>query len=148
MILKIIAYAGKKFTGKKADFEKKKKTLEKKIRKLIQEETSTTEEKERNEKKRNQFEKDKDKIDNFLKDLSEKEESNKSEILSITDTDSRVMKNDGAFKMSYNCQASVDKKNGIIVGIDVSNMPSDLKHLQSIDLKRLNAFNVNKSTAS
>jgi hypothetical protein len=127
---KIKAYAGAKFTGKKENFEKRRKTLQKKIRKLIQEKTSQPEEKERNDRKLNQFKKDKDKIDNFLKDLSEKEEKNKSKISNITDTDSRSMKVDGSFKMGYNCQAGVDKKNGVIVGVAVNNKSTDFQQLQ------------------
>jgi transposase len=72
---KIRAYVGAKFTGKKEDFEKRKKTLTKKIKKLIKEKTSAPEEKERNEKKLNQFQKDKEKIDNFLQEISDKKKS-------------------------------------------------------------------------
>jgi hypothetical protein len=40
------------------------------------------------------------------------------------------MKVDGLFKMGYNCQVGVDKKNGVIVGVDVNNNSTDFKQLQ------------------
>lgn len=62
--------------------------------------------------------------------------------LSPTDDDARTMKTPAGMKLSYNMQAAVDSKSGIVVGFDVSQSASDgglLNHMisqveQTVDL--------------
>jgi len=49
--------------------------------------------------------------------------------LSITDKESRLMKNDGGLKFSYNAQSVVDDKKQIVVGSKVSQSSTDNLHL-------------------
>lgn len=50
--------------------------------------------------------------------------------INLTDPDSKCMKK-GKYEMDYNCQASVDDGNGIIVSADVTTNPSDQTQLKS-----------------
>jgi len=49
--------------------------------------------------------------------------------INLTDPDSKCMKK-GKYEMDYNCQASVDDGNGIIVSADVTTNPSDQTQLK------------------
>ena len=59
-------------------------------------------------------------------------EENDTKHLSLTDRESRMMKNDGKKKFSYNAQAVVDSKNQVIVGASVTNEESDNHQLKTM----------------
>jgi len=64
-----------------------------------------------------------------LEEIREKlKETGKSEI-SLTDPESRLMKNNGKIEVCYNAEMSVDRKEHIIVNYDVTNETNDVKQL-------------------
>lgn len=131
---KILANASEKFSGTIEDFEKRKKKLEEKIKEAMakSEQEDKEEEKEYWNKKKERYEADKNKIENFLKDLEEiTRENGKAIKQNITDNDARTMKIEGKkCKPAYNTQATVCGKNGLIVAADVTNEANDVHQLQ------------------
>ena len=67
-----------------------------------------------------------------LKDASEKLKESGQEQISLTDQDSRLMKNNGKFEVCYNVQASVDEKNKLIVDYDATNEGEDRNQLSKM----------------
>jgi transposase len=122
---KIKANASKEFTGNINEFHKKKKHIEKKIEKILNE-TEKTSEKEL--KKIDKLERNKEKVENFLNEL-EKDKTRKDERVNVTDPDARLMKDNGIVYLGYNCQTAADGKNHFIVGSKVSNNASDRNQL-------------------
>jgi transposase len=83
--------------------------------------------------KRNEYLKAKlEKLKRSRKELEEirkrMEESGKDEI-SLTDPDSRSMRNNGRIEVCYNAELAVDKKEHIVVNYDVTNDANDVKQL-------------------
>jgi transposase len=84
-------------------------------------------------RKRNEYLRAKlEKLKRSKKELEEirkrMEESGKNEI-SLTDPDSRSMKNNGRIEVCYNAELAVDKKEHIVVNYDVTNEANDAKQL-------------------
>jgi len=68
-----------------------------------------------------------------LKAASEKlKESAGQKQISLTDPDSRLMKNNGKFEVCYNIQASVDEKNKLIADYDATNEGEDRNQLSKM----------------
>lgn len=127
---KIKASAGKKFSGTLEDFKKREIRLEKKIKEAIekQQKTDKDELKEYWNKKQERFEKEKEKIKNFLLSAEEIYTQNGKETRqNITDPDSRIMKmKEGGFKEGFNVQITASTQNGIITGCDINNNACDI----------------------
>jgi transposase len=136
---KIKAHAGKKFTGNVAEFERRRKGIEKRIEEIIQ---HTTEEKMSDKyrnRKLNKLEalrREKEKIESFLKEVGEKENKRESSSgekvargkVSLTDRDAVMVKDKDTKYMGYNCQIAVDEKAHVIVGTEVFNQAGE-QHL-------------------
>ena len=84
--------------------------------------------KKRNEYLRTKLEKLKKSRDELKEIQKELKESGKDEI-SLTDPDSRLMKNNGRIDVCYNAEFAVDKKEKLIVNYDVVNEASDERQL-------------------
>jgi transposase len=67
----------------------------------------------------------------YTKLLEELKESGKREV-SLTDPDSRLMKNNGKMEVCYNTLAAVDSKNKLIADYDVTNIGGDNNQLSKI----------------
>ncbi|WP_146880645.1 transposase, partial [Alkalibacterium putridalgicola] len=74
------------------------------------------------------YRKKKESIENLKKTMKN---DNKSQ-LTITDPDSRAMKNNGKTDIAYNMQSSVDSKNNLIVSLNVVNDINDQSQLSSM----------------
>jgi vacuolar-type H+-ATPase subunit I/STV1 len=116
---KIKAHAGKKFTGNVAEFERRRKGIEKRIEEIIQ---HTTEEK-MSDKYRNRklnkleaLKREKEKIESFLKEVKEKENKRESSSgekvargkVSLTDRDAVMVKDKDTKYMGYNCPQDLE----------------------------------------
>jgi transposase len=88
-----------------------------------------------------------DEMEENKKELSKRskqlEKSGRREI-SLTDPDSRLMKNNHRFELCYNSEASVDEKNKLIVDYDVVNEPNDEKQLAPMATRTKNALGVDE----
>jgi len=123
---KIKANASKKFTGNYAIFEKKKKTYEKMIAKLLEranriEDSSFDKDKEIKNigRLKNNYENSLKKINSFLKDCDDKNKK-----VNLTDKDSCLMEKDNKYFSGYNCQTAVNE-HGLIAMNDVVSNASD-----------------------
>ncbi len=67
-----------------------------------------------------------------LKDASDKLKESGQDQISLTDPDSRLMKNNGKFDICYNVQASVDEKNKLIADYDATNEGEDRNQLSKM----------------
>jgi len=125
---KIKANAATKYTGTIEDFKKKLERLEKKITLAIkkQQETDKTDEKEYWGKKEERYRKNKEKIDEFLKEAKPLYTKKGKEIKqNITDKDCKLMRNQGSIQESYNANISTDNKHAIILANEVTNVSDD-----------------------
>lgn len=84
--------------------------------------------KKRNDYLRAKLEKLK-KSKNELEDIRRRLTENGQSEISLTDPDSREMKNNGKVEVCYNAELSVDSKEHMIVNYDVTNEPTDQKQL-------------------
>jgi transposase len=125
---KIKAYARKDFTGNAKEFSEKKEKIEEKIKRTLdQMVNSNLDEKyaKRLENKLKKYNREKSKIENFLKTVEDKKEEIEEKV-NLTDPDAKLMKmNNGSVTTGYNCQAAVDSQNGFLVGAQVSTQASD-----------------------
>jgi len=64
--------------------------------------------------------------------------------ISLTDTDSRLMKNKNGFDMSYNVQIAVDDKHKLIADFEVTNDINDLNQLSNMALKAKETLSANQ----
>lgn len=123
---KIKANAGDKFSGNAEDFRKKRKKIEKKIKKILNKvETEENIDKEEADKKLNRLIRDKEKIDKFLEEV-ERGEVKEEKKINLTDRDARFMKDKNRLIMGYNCNVSIDRKNHLIIGAGVFNDATDV----------------------
>jgi transposase len=67
--------------------------------------------------------------------------------VSLTDPDSRLMKNHGRFEVCYNVRTAVDSKNKLIVEYDVSNAAGDQGQLSGVALEAMEALGVDRIEA-
>ena len=122
---KVQASAGERFTGTIEDFEKKRRKIEKKIKKIL--DTTISEELGEKYKKRivnklKQLQRDKDKIDNFFSELEKQDKPPKADKrINLTDSDSVMVKDKKSRYMGYNCQAAVDDAHHCIAEAGVFN---------------------------
>jgi len=122
----------------KSDLEKLEKSLDRRANELEQEIEKRNQNLEPTDKLPEELRNKKELQEKIKKDLKELETSNKQH-LSKSDSDATYMKTRHGIKMSYNAQASVDSKHGIIVGAEVRQEPSDNELLtQMIDITVLN----------
>jgi len=125
---KIKASANKDFTGNAKEFRDKKNKIEEKILKILQETINNNQDEkqaERIARKLKKFERQKTKIENFLKSVEENK-IDETETVNLTDEDAKMMKmNNGSVSPGYNCQAAVDSKNVFLTGAMVSDCASD-----------------------
>lgn len=70
----------------------------------------------------------KEELKRIRKEMEEKKESQKS----LTDEESRLMKNNGKFTMCYNNQVVVDGKSHIVVNYKVDNNPADIGSMKEV----------------
>lgn len=129
---KIKANASKKFTGSISDFKNKRKRIEEKIEKILMHTLSEDleiEYKRRMTKKLKILENEKKKIIKFLKEVDEMN-VDKNKIISLTDRDACMVKDNDRKYMGYNCQIAVDKNAHVIIGEGVFNTASDYKLLK------------------
>jgi transposase len=129
---KIRANASSVFTGSIEEFQKMRIGLDKKIKIALkkQQEVDSQKDKDEKGKKISAYRKKKEKIEEFLKKAKViKGDTNKEIKQNITDPDCRVMKfNEGGYREGYNCLASSEGKNGLIIAPDVSNEANDFNH--------------------
>lgn len=113
------------------------KRIEKKIEEYLKKMEEMDAEEEKEEKlvskeeleERIKIKKEKEeKLKRIRKELEEKEGSQKS----LTDKDSRLMKNNGKFTMCYNNQVVVDGKSHIVVNYKVDNNPADIGSMKEV----------------
>jgi len=132
---KVKANVSKKFTGTVEDFENKRKRIEEKIEQILQ---HTMKEELNDKYKRRQINKlrdllhEKEKIDVFLNEVKQLESKSavSTEKINLTDPDARMVKDNDAIYMGYNCQVVVDEKAHVIVSSEVFNEASDRGLLQ------------------
>lgn len=94
---------------------------------------------------KNKLQETKDKIDEVTK-RKEKMETEKTTQVTMTDSDSRLMKaSNKGFDVSYNAQIAVENKNHIIVAIDVTNQSSDVEQLSNMATKIVENLKIEKS---
>lgn len=92
----------------------------------------------------------KSKIENYkmkkedLAVLKQKMDEEKKTQLTVTDPDSRAMKNNGKIDIAYNMQSSVDSKNKLIVSLKVVNDINDQSQLYSMVSETNNILSKNK----
>jgi transposase len=125
---KIRASANKRFTGNAKEFRNKKKKIEEKILKILQETTNSNTDEQYSKRVLNKlkdFEQQKSEIDKFLNSV-ENGDIDENESVNLTDKDAKLMKmNDGSISTGYNCQAAVDSKNEFIAGAFVTDRAND-----------------------
>lgn len=68
----------------------------------------------------------------ILKEYQKEMEETKTNQISLTDKESRLMKNNGSFEVSYNTQVIVDTKGHIIVNYEADNNPADSGTMKKI----------------
>ena len=117
----------------KEEQEKVEKYLE---RMQIEEEKEEKLEKLKEEIKKAQeelevYEKRKEKHEEMLKEMNETGETQ----ISLTDKESKLMKNNGKFEVAYNNQTAVDTKTHITIGIKTDNNPADVGSMSSLGEK-------------
>ena len=82
-------------------------------------------------KRASQSKKDAEKALKQIKNLEQKLEESGKDIISISDSDARMMKNKkGRWEFCYNYQIAVDAESGIIVSTDLTQNPTDFNELQ------------------
>jgi transposase len=126
---KIKANAGMKFTGNVAEFRRQKDRIEKKIEKSMHHTTDEESGGKTREEKLDRLERDKAKIETFLKEVDQEEKLPKGKV-SLTDRDARMVKDKDSKYMGYNCQMAVDEESHTIVSAEVFNEASDRGLLQ------------------
>ena len=129
---KIRANANKVFAGDINEFKKRREKIIKRIDKLLEE--TLTEDKESDERIK-KLEKEKNKIDSFFNELElmesrEREGYEERKNISLTDRDSRLVKDKESIYMGYNCQAAVDDKNHFIMSAKAFNNENDVELLK------------------
>lgn len=130
----------KKLEGR---MEKYMKQLEKNDDELDNDDEDADLIKKRNEYLRAKLEKLK-RSQQELRDVQRKlNESGKDEI-SLTDPDSRLMKNNGKIEVAYNAELAVDKKEKIIVDYDVINEANDEQQLSPMAMDTKEVLGVEK----
>lgn len=125
---KIKANVSKRFTGTIERFKKRRELYLDKIKLAIEKQRAADKSEEIDywQKKEKRYKKNLTKIDNFLKEAKEiKNRENKEIRQNITDPDCRVVKTGMIYQESYNAQASVCGKSGIIVGAELENAEAD-----------------------
>lgn len=80
------------------------------------------------EKRLKMYEEEEKKLKKYQKEMEETETSQ----ISLTDKESRLMKNNGRFEVSYNTQVIVDTKGHIVVNYEVDNNPADSGTMEKI----------------
>ena len=125
---KIRANANKVFAGDIKEFKKKREKIIKRIDKIMEE--TLIENKELDERIK-KLEREKGKIESFFNELEkmesiEREQYEERKNISLTDRDSRLIKDKDSIYMGYNCQASVDDKNDFITSAKVFNNENDV----------------------
>lgn len=150
----VVAIDGSKFkavNSKKRNFNedkliKKLKNLDEKIEAYLKEldendkEESSINELDANEVKEKikQLEERKSEYQDILKNLKETGEKQ----VSLTDPDSRMMKNNQKFDVCYNVQTTIDDKNNLIVDYEVTNDVNDIKQLNEMARKAKEVLDV------
>lgn len=129
---KIKASANKAFAGDIKDFKKKREKIIKRIEKIMEE--TLIEDKE-SDKRLKKLEREKGKIESFFNELEVMEQSDrdaheKRKNISLTDRDSRLLKDNESIYMGYNCQASVDDKKHFITSAKAFNNENDVQLLK------------------
>ena len=84
--------------------------------------------KEEFERKIEEKKKKLEEYENYRKEMEENKQSQKS----LTDKDSRLMKNNGKFSVAYNNQVAVDTKSHVVVNYDVDNNPADVGTINKV----------------
>ena len=83
---------------------------------------------ERHTSKKKQIIKQCKKHKRLLKKLERREETQ----ISLTDKDSRLMKNNGKYDVAYNTQAVVDVESHVTLGFDTDNNPADIGSMEKV----------------
>lgn len=79
-----------------------------------------------------------------LDEIRERMKAAGLEEISLTDSDSRVMKNHGRLEMCYNTQIAVEARNKIVVAYDVDNKASDHHQLAPMAIRAKEALGVDR----
>ena len=112
------------------------KVIDEKVSRYINEMEETDREEEKREAKHTDFLEEK--VKNMMKckeeyaELLRKLKESKQTEISLTDPESRLMKNRGRIEPCYNSHVAVDDKNHLIVDYNVTNAPADNCQLSSI----------------
>ena len=79
-----------------------------------------------------------------LEEIRRKLKESDHEQISLTDPESRLMKNNGKFDVCYNAELSVDAKNKLIVNYDVTNEVNDTNQLAPMAKNTKDVLRVDK----
>lgn len=122
---KIRANVDKEFTGTVEEFLERKRHLQEKIiERLKQTAQEDSRYQERSRKKILQMEHSQERIDKFVKQVTDKNDE-KKKIRSLSDPDASIVKDQDRKYPGYNCQVGVDDKNHLIVAALVTNQEND-----------------------
>jgi transposase len=85
----------------------------------------------------------------YLESLLEKMDETEKDSVCTVDEDATLMKNGNnyGYDVSYNVEAAVDEKHGLIVEFDVTNSTNDINELSNISIKAKEALAVDKLNA-
>jgi transposase len=124
---KIQGYGSKEFTGNISEFRERKKSIEKKIDRLMKE---TCQSRDRIERKIERCRCNLEKINSFLSDVDRSNAPEDTHTrVNLTDRDARLVKDNGRIYLGYNCQTAADADYDIIVGCQVTNNASERPQL-------------------
>jgi len=79
-----------------------------------------------------------------LEQLQQQLETSEEPQISLTDPDSRLMKNKNGYDMSYNVQIAVDDKHKLIADFEATNDSNDLNQLSNMALKAKETLGANQ----
>ncbi len=134
--LKMSSNASKEWSGVFSDLDKKRETLKRKVKQIVQEHKNTDKkesrksktDKERFEKRIKKLTQQADRIEQFLANNEPKIGSTGKEIQSnVTDNESAKMATSHGVQQGYNANAMVDDKNQIIASAQVFGSGTDTK---------------------
>lgn len=125
---KIKSYSSKRGAQKKDRIEELLRSIDKSIEEM-EGEVENNELIEEGEYKLPEEIQDKKKLQEKLKEMLKGFEEANRDNINFNETEARMVKSEGSFSLGYNAQATVDSKNGILVGVDVINDANDEKCL-------------------
>jgi len=94
------------------------------------------------QEKINRLKEEKNQYETALQDMS----SSGDKFISLTDSDCRLMKNEGVIKPSYNVHAAADSKHDLIIDYEISQNAADNNHLSDLAISAKEELDVTELT--